>query len=120
MKTSKSLILLFLITIVISFSACNNVTNNEMNIYVSPQGNDANPGTKELPLASLNGAKNHVRKIKASTKDNINVWLRGGNYYLDETVVFGLEDSGEGESMITYQAYSDEKPVFTSDVTTCN
>ena len=111
--TDKNFILLFLTIMVISFSAC----NNEINIYVSPQGNDANPGTKELPLASLNGAKNHVRKIKASTKDNINVWLRGGNYYLNETVVFGLEDSGEGESMITYQAYSDEKPVFTSDVT---
>ena len=38
--------------------------NNEMNVYVSPQGNDTNPGTKELPLASLKGAKNYVRDIQ--------------------------------------------------------
>lgn len=112
MSIGKSLILLFLTIMLISFSAC----NKETNIYVPPQGNDANPGTKELPLATLNAAKNHVRKIKASTKGDINVWLRGGKYNLDETVVFGWEDSGEGESKITYQAYPDEKPVFTSDV----
>ena len=75
-----------LITIIICFSACKNEVNN----YVSPQGNDANPGTKELPLASLNGAKNYVRKIKSSTSGAITVWFRGVDYYLDETVVFGL------------------------------
>ena len=31
--------------------------------------------------------------------------------------MFGLEDSGKGESIIRYQAYPNEKPVFTSDVT---
>jgi hypothetical protein len=112
MKINKTLIYILLITIVICFSAC----NDEVNIYVSPQGNDANPGTKELPLASLNGAKNYVRKVKSSTSGDIAVWFRGGDYYLDETVVFGLKDSGSEESTITYQAYPDEKPVFTSDI----
>ena len=86
----------------------------ELNLYVSPNGNDSNPGTKELPFASLEAAKNHVRQIKASTKSNITVWFRTGKYLLSKTVVFGLEDSGEGESTITYAAYPDEKPVFSS------
>ena len=95
------------------FTSC----SNKVNIYVSPQGNDTNPGTKELPLASLNGAKNYVRNLKSETNGDINVWLRDGEYRLNKTVVFGLEDSGEGESIIRYQAYPNEKPVFTSDVT---
>jgi len=86
----------------------------ELNIYVSPSGNDSNPGTKELPLASFNGAKNHVRQIKSSTTGNIVVLFRSGIYYLDETVVFGLEDSGEGGQTISYMAYPGETPVFSS------
>ncbi len=106
----NNLLVLSLIAISLSISACNRVTN----IYVSPVGNDGNPGTKELPLASLDGAKSHVRKIKTSFKDDIIVWLRGGTYFLDETVVFGLEDSGEGESVITYQAYPKEEVIFSA------
>jgi len=33
---------------------------------------------------------------------------------VSETVVFGLEDSGEGNSTITYAAYPGEKLVFSS------
>lgn len=63
---------------------------------------------------SLDGAKNYVRQIKSSSNGNITVLFRGGNYHLDETVVFGLEDSGEAGSFITYAAYPGEKPVFSS------
>ena len=98
-------------TALVSFVSC---TQNE--IYVSPTGKDSNPGTREQPLASLEGAKNHVRQLKSSTKGDIIVWFKGGNYYLEETVVFGLADSGEGESTITYQAVPNEKPVFSATV----
>ena len=85
-----------------------------INLYVSPKGSDSNPGTKVLPLASLEGAKNYVHNINSSTKGDITVWFRGGNYHLDKTVVFGLEDSGQGEQIISYEAYPGEKPVFSS------
>ncbi len=87
---------------------------NEINIYVSPLGNDSNSGTKDLPFASIEGAKMYVRQIKSSTQNNITVWLRGGTYKLDETLVFGLEDSGEGEQIISYKAYPGETPVLSS------
>ena len=86
----------------------------ETDIYVSPGGNDSNPGTKEEPLKSLIGAKYHVRQIRSSIEGDITVWFRGGNYHLDETVVFGMEDSGESESFITYAAYPGEEAVFSS------
>ena len=42
--------------------------------------------------------------------------IRGGVYSLKETVVFSLEDSAPAGGTITYAAYGDETPVFTSAV----
>lgn len=89
-------------------------SNQEYDIYVAPDGNDANPGTIESPLLTFKGAQKRVRQIKDSAKGAINVWFRGGEYVLDETVVFGLEDSGDEELIITYAAYPGETPVFSS------
>lgn len=91
-------------------------SGDEINIYVSPNGNDSNPGTKEEPLLTLSRAKVFVREMKSSSTGNITVWFRGGDYFLDKTVVFGLEDSGEGDSYISYAAYPGEKPVFSSGI----
>lgn len=86
----------------------------EINIYVSPEGNDVHPGTIEQPLLSLSGAKDHVRKLKTSATGDINVWFREGTYRMNETVVFSLEDSGSEGRAITYAAYPRETPVFSS------
>lgn len=59
-------------------------------------------------------ARDAVRKLKKENSKNIVVLIRDGVYQLKETVVFGLEDSGEGEVTITYEAYPGEKPVFSS------
>ena len=49
-------------------------------------------------------------------KDDIVVWIRGGRYYLKDTVVFGLQDSAEAGQTITYGAYPGEEPIFGSGV----
>ncbi|WP_430931220.1 right-handed parallel beta-helix repeat-containing protein [Saccharicrinis sp. 156] len=108
----KKLVLIFLSVIGILFYSC--AQSDEVNIFVSPTGNDANSGSIDQPLASLEGAKMLVRKVKSSTKGDITVWFRGGNYKLNETVVFGLEDSGNSAQTIHYKAYKDELPVFSS------
>lgn len=83
--------------------------------YVSPDGNDENPGTKQKPFATLAGARDAVRKkIAAGLNSNITVLLRGGAYRLDETAVFGLKDSGTENHSIIYAAMPGEKPVFSS------
>lgn len=86
----------------------------EVNIYVSPDGDDIHPGTIEQPLLSLSGAKDYVRKLKTSATGDINVWFREGTYRINETVVFSLEDSGSEGRAITYAAYPGETPVFSS------
>lgn len=85
--------------------------------YVSPDGNDRNTGTIEKPFKTVKKARNTVReRISEGLNGNVIVYLRGGRYVLDETVTFGLEDSGKDDFKIFYQNYPDEEPIFTSDI----
>ena len=86
-------------------------------LYVATDGDDANPGTREEPFATLGRARDAVRaKLAAGVEEDVTVLLRDGTYRLDETVVFGLEDSGRGEQTITYAACPGERAVLSSGV----
>lgn len=90
--------------------------------YISPDGSDAwsgrlaaaNAQRADGPFASLERARDAVRGLKQSHLEDVLVLLRGGRYQLNDTVVFGLEDSGVGDATITYGAYPEETPVFSS------
>lgn len=90
--------------------------------YVSPQGSDAWSGTlaepngkkSDGPFATLERARDAVRELKKRQPKDIVVLIHGGTYRLNKTVVFGLQDSGQGNSTITYAAWPGEKPVFSS------
>jgi hypothetical protein len=69
--------------------------------YVSPAGQDTNPGTQEKPFATLEGARAAVRRLKGAVPAT--VWLRGGTYRRQESFVLTAEDSGT-----TYRAFGDE------------
>ena len=93
------------------------------NFYVSTSGSDTwsgslatpNADRTDGPFASLERARDAVRVLKQSqSAKDIIVQIRGGMYALDETVVFGVEDSGKGEATITYAAFPGEKPIFSS------
>jgi hypothetical protein len=90
------------------------MTARAAEFFVSPQGRDANPGTQARPFATLPRAQQAVRqapKGEAST-----VFLRGGTYYLPQTLVFTPEDSGTQNAPIAYRAYGDEEPVISGGV----
>jgi len=74
--------------------------------YISPDGSDKNPGTLAKPFASLERAQQAVRQ-----KPGV-VFLRGGTYYLPETLVFTAQDSGMKDAPVIFQAYENEKPVI--------
>jgi len=85
--------------------------------YVAPNGDDANPGTKQQPFASLRQAGDAVRQFKkANPKKDITVLLRGGVYHLTETVVFALEDSGSPDQTVAYKAYPGETAILSGGV----
>ncbi|MGO8753562.1 MAG: right-handed parallel beta-helix repeat-containing protein [Thermoguttaceae bacterium] len=81
-------------------------------LFVAPHGDDQGPGTKDRPLATLCGARNAVRRLKAATREPIQVLFRGGTYFLTKEVVFRPEDSGTAAAPITYRAFPGEKPIF--------
>lgn len=90
--------------------------------YVSPKGLDAWSGTlsepnaqqTDGPFATLQHARDAVRESGKSRAGDVVVLVRGGTYRLNETLVFGLQDSGQGDWTVTYAAYPGETPVFSS------
>ena len=78
--------------------------------FVSPTGDDANPGTLEEPFATLQRAQ------QAAREKHGHVCLRGGIYYLPETLVLTAEDSGTRDAPVVFQNYQDEKPVISGGV----
>ncbi len=83
--------------------------------YVSTDGNDGNAGSMAKPFASLN-------KANAVVTPGDTVWIRGGVYYLRDTVYVksyqmtaGIHLTASGESddnRIHYLAYPGERPIF--------
>ncbi|EMI57467.1 putative secreted protein [Rhodopirellula sallentina SM41] len=90
--------------------------------YVSPEGSDTwsgtiadkNPSGTDGPFATLARARDAVRELKTNHSGDVHVFVRGGTYALDDTVVFGIEDSGDSDTTIFYEAYPGETPVLTS------
>ena len=80
--------------------------------YVSPAGNDGNPGTKEQPFQTITKARDAVRAISATASGDIVVNLAGGTYALDETLRFDSRDSGRNGHNIVYAALPGEMPVI--------
>jgi hypothetical protein len=78
--------------------------------YIAPDGNDANSGTLEKPFASLQRAQAALRQKPGA------VLLRGGTYYLPETLVFTAQDSGTKDAPVVFQNYQNEKPVISGGV----
>jgi hypothetical protein len=86
---------------------------SKMEFYVSPSGNDSDPGTSDRPFATLDRAKNAVCAFKIhKTEMEVTVFIREGTYYLEEPLVFAPEDSGSKEHPVTYVSYPGEKPVI--------
>lgn len=92
-------------------------------LYVASDGRDDWSGTMPVPnrhrtdgpFASLPRARDAVREIKRATerlKAPIAVVVRGGKYFLQETLVLGREDSGTQDSPITYTSYPGERPIL--------
>ncbi|MBO5453600.1 MAG: hypothetical protein J6A69_06510 [Clostridia bacterium] len=84
-------------------------------LYVALDGNDSNAGTINAPLASIAGARDKIRALKASNalgKGGAVVYVREGNYTMNEGVTFRAEDSGTKDAPIVYRNYPDEEVNF--------
>src|SRR4030042_3738703 len=71
-------------------------------IWVSPDGSDRNPGTREQPMASLTMSLRKAREMRRLNdpliRDGIAIILKNGVYRLYEPVYIRPEDSGTESS----------------------
>jgi hypothetical protein len=84
-------------------------------VWVSPTGNDANAGTEERPLKTLEGARDLVRTMNADMRDDITVFI-SGDYSLHNPVRFGPRDSATNGYSIIYTAAPEAHPVVSGGI----
>ncbi len=96
------------------FVSCSSVPET---IYVSPSGDDRATGSKEHPFATIERAREEVRRIREEHPDqDVRVCLRGGVYRLKKTVVFTREDGAAPGHTVIYEACPGERPVLSGSV----
>jgi hypothetical protein len=108
----KIIALLFLSFIIIP--SCTD-KNKRADLFIATNGSDDNPGTLEKPFLTPEMARNAVREIKKAGRlpsKGLNVWFRGGDYPVVQSLEFSDEDSGTPSTPVTWQSYNDEKVRF--------
>lgn len=82
-------------------------------LYISRQGSDANNGSIIAPFASFEAAQHAVREFKKSFPNTpVEVIVRGGIYYLGQTIEFTPEDSGTPTAPVIWKAADGEKVIL--------
>ena len=94
------------IMIILAVSSC--VKENAW--YVSPDGDDANPGTISQPWKTLNYAVKTAAEARGDAEGAIRIVLKGGEYPMVETVVI------DGIDNISIAAAKGETPVLLGEV----
>ena len=74
-------------------------------IYIAPDGDDANPGTQEQPFGTFPKAISEV--MPGDT-----IYVRGGTYDLTSTITITAVKSGTESEMITLTAFENETPIL--------
>ncbi len=82
-----------------------------VDFYVSPVGSDSQAGTIDLPFATIVRAQQAVKAAVAEgVSREVNVYIRGGVYYLPEGLNFAPSDGGSESCMVSYCGYAQEMP----------
>ncbi len=79
-------------------------------LYVSPDGSDANPGTEAKPLATLEAARDALRKARSDgkpLKEGATIWLCGGDYVRTAALDLTDADSGTPDAPVVWRARPD-------------
>jgi hypothetical protein len=97
-----------LVTLAVAFGCSFHST--AFDIFVSPKGNDRNPGTRRKAVQTFSAAQSIARQHAG--KEPVTVWFRGGTYYLKETTILTANDSGTKQNPVVYAAVPGELVVI--------
>src|SRR6266545_1962033 len=81
-------------------------------VFVSPSGNDANPGTSGQPVRTLHRARDLVRTLNQNLTGDLVVSLADGTYQLTQPLTLDARDSGSGGHRIIWTAAPGARPVI--------
>ena len=83
-----------------------------VDLHVSPKGDDKASGRADAPLASLEGARQAVRRLPRPLAEPVRVLFAAGTYRVTQAVAFDEKDSGEDGRTISYEAAPGAKVVI--------
>lgn len=89
-------------------------------IYVDKKGNDTYNGTKDKPVATLEAARDLIRKFKSFNNlpdSGITVWINEGVYDLKSSLVLNEKDAGNEKQRIVWTAKKGANVTLTGGVT---
>ena len=89
-------------------------------VYVSPKGSDANPGTLARPVRTLERAIAMSRDAWSGGGKDVVVTLAGGTYRLTKPVQIDADDSGRNGNNLVFIAAAGEHPVLSGAVQVSN
>ncbi len=95
------------------------VTDKGAVLYVSSAGAEGADGSMQRPYKTIQKARDAIRRMKSKgtlPRGGIIVYICDGEYRINETIEFGLEDSGTEDAPITYRA-ADGAKVYISGAT---
>ena len=78
-----------------------------VDVYVSPDGDNNQPGTREKPFQTLKRARQAVRQLRVSPEEpteTVTIWLEPGTYVFRETFALDQRDSGTAQHPVVYRA----------------
>src|SRR4051812_23672498 len=90
-----------------------------LTLHVSPTGEDSASGTQEHPLASLTGARDALRKLRAvgPLDGGARVIVSDGEYTLTAPLALEPQDSGREGQPVIFEAAAGAHPLFSGGVT---
>jgi len=82
--------------------------------FLSPTGSDANPGTIDRPLATLNGARDRIRNYRKSNNIDkpLEVIALEGEYFMFQPLNLTDGDGGTKDFPLVFKADEGKKVVF--------
>ncbi|MBS0619964.1 MAG: right-handed parallel beta-helix repeat-containing protein [Verrucomicrobia bacterium] len=86
--------------------------------WVSPNGNDAYPGTQQSPFLTLERARDAVRALPSSAfkQGDVYIYIEDGTYRLEQPLLLTASDSGRNGHDVVYSAAPGAHPLICGSV----